>query len=585
MALNVPLVLGRSQSSSTRVPLTLCSAERPALVAPNFLKRPTGHAHTLCFGLVCLAAFRSAKRSPCCKVLKGFRLRAAPSTVASKGSEAVPDEEVPQAESATKDWHGYSQLGTQRAAAGDHDAALEAFEAAQGCLEQLGDTKTLEYAKTLMNIGVLHAEANRNLAALKSYMVAKEIFADLKRLKSKNGARLLANIAIAKFQAFLGTSQEESKAGDPPPAEEVISTFASALEMFKQQGLLRSKEGVRLLIQAGKAKEENGDFAAALEDYKAARATLEEVGAIGSKMGIEVLEKMSDVQFELDDLEGAEANLVMAADKTLAKGLLDSLEGAQLLQKLGDLQTELNGYQEALTSYQSARQILEDRNALKGFAAACLLANMATLEAETTSPVDGLKLFEEAKMLFVEADALHTEEGADLLVNLAAQCLKAGEVDSALQHLKEAKEVFSSQSLLEDSLAGAKFWMNLGSALMQKESQKECMEGIESHSLIWIRSLKAGEASKAVDTYDMAYAAADVAYDTQMEDLAMLLTKRGCLAVAEVGDLEDALKDHEEARSLAEEHGFLESSLGADILVNMGIAKATEGMDQPADYR
>lgn len=47
--------------------------------------------------------------------------------------------------------------------------------------------------------------------------------------------------------------------------------------------------------------------------------------------------------------------------------------------------------------------------------------------------------------------------------------------------------------------------------------------------------------------------------------------------MAEVGDLEDALKDHEEARSLAEEHGFLESSLGADILVNLGIAKASEG--------
>lgn len=46
------------------------------------------------------------------------------------------------------------------------------------------------------------------------------------------------------------------------------------------------------------------------------------------------------------------------------------------------------------------------------------------------------------------------------------------------------------------------------------------------------------------------------------------------LALAEVGDLEEALKDHEQARSLAEENHFLQSSLGADILVNMGIAKA-----------
>lgn len=41
------------------------------------------------------------------------------------------------------------------------------------------------------------------------------------------------------------------------------------------------------------------------------------------------------------------------------------------------------------------------------------------------------------------------------------------------------------------------------------------------------RSLKAGEASKAVDTYDMAYAACAAAADTKMDDLAMLLTKRG----------------------------------------------------------
>ena len=134
-----------------------------------------------------------------------------------------------------------------------------------------------------------------------------------------------------------------------------------------------------------------------------------------------------------------------------------------------------------MTSYRSARQILEDRNELKGFAAACLLANMATLEAD--SAADSLRLFEEAKKLFQEAEALHTEEGADLLVNLAAQCLKTGEVDSALQHLHEAREVFQSQNLLEDSLAGVKFWMNLGSALMQKGIQNESMESVESLSL------------------------------------------------------------------------------------------------------
>ena len=139
--------------------------------------------------------------------------------------------------------------------------------------------------------------------------------------------------------------------------------------------------------------------------------------------------------------------------------------------------------EEALTSYRSARQILEDRNELKGFAAACLLANMATLEADAAGDsCDSLKLFEEAKKLFQEAEALDTEEGADLLVNLAAQCLKTGEVDSALQHLHEAREIFQS-NLLEDSLAGVKFWMNLGSALMQKGIQNESIESVESLSL------------------------------------------------------------------------------------------------------
>lgn len=137
-----------------------------------------------------------------------------------------------------------------------------------------------------------------------------------------------------------------------------------------------------------------------------------------------------------------------------------------------------------MTSYRSARQILEDRNELKGFAAACLLANMATLEADAAGDsCDSLNLFEEAKKLFQEAEALDTEEGADLLVNLAAQCLKTGEVDSALQHLHEARDIFQSQNLLEDSLAGVKFWMNLGSALMQKGIQNESIESVESLSL------------------------------------------------------------------------------------------------------
>ena len=166
-----------------------------------------------------------------------------------------------------------------------------------------------------MNIGVLQSEAGRSAQALDNFQLAQQLFVDLKRLNSKNGAKLLANIAMAKSQ-------------DGSDGAEVVSAFASALRMFKQQGLLRSKEGVRLLIQAGKAKEEMGEFAEALEDYKAARATLEEAGppsrwidgvamcclmnprisqchqfdskcnsnagAIGSKMGIEMLEKMSD---------------------------------------------------------------------------------------------------------------------------------------------------------------------------------------------------------------------------------------------------------------------------------------------------
>ena len=148
---------------------------------------------------------------------------------------------------------------------------------------------------------------------------------------------------------------------------------------------------------------------------------------------------------------------------------------------------EVRALEEALTSYRSARQILEDRNELKGFASACLLANMATLEADAAGDscdsCDSLNLFEEAKKLFQEAEALDTEEGADLLVNLAAQCLKTGEVDSALQHLHEAREIFQSQNLLEDSLAGVKFWMNLGSALMQKGIQNESIESVESLSL------------------------------------------------------------------------------------------------------
>lgn len=40
-------------------------------------------------------------------------------------------------------------------------------------------------------------------------------------------------------------------------------------------------------------------------------------------------------------------------------------------------------------------------------------------------------------------------------------------------------------------------------------------------------SLQAGEASKAVETYDMACQAADAANDIDMEEVALLYTKRG----------------------------------------------------------
>ena len=233
---------------------------------------PVGDAKflTTCFGSLACFTLRSLRRSK-------STLKALATQVASKGSVVAED-------SVAKDgditWQRYSQQGAARAAAGDHDAA---FEAARKCLEEV-DTKSLDYAKILMNIGVIHAETGRYPVALESYELAKELFVGLKRLKSKNGARLLGNIAVAKSKTAMDSN---------PNWEEVVSAFTTALQMFQQQGLMRSKEGVRLLIQAGQAKEETGNFADALEDYKAARATLEEAGAIGSKMGIEVLEKMS----------------------------------------------------------------------------------------------------------------------------------------------------------------------------------------------------------------------------------------------------------------------------------------------------
>lgn len=236
---------------------------------------PVGDAKflTTCFGSLACFTLRSLRRSK-------STLKALATQVASKGSVVAED-------SVAKDgditWQRYSQQGAARAAAGDHDAALQAFEAARKCLEEV-DTKSLDYAKILMNIGVIHAETGRYPVALESYELAKELFVGLKRLKSKNGARLLGNIAVAKSKTAMDSN---------PNWEEVVSAFTTALQMFQQQGLMRSKEGVRLLIQAGQAKEETGNFADALEDYKAARATLEEAGAIGSKMGIEVLEKMS----------------------------------------------------------------------------------------------------------------------------------------------------------------------------------------------------------------------------------------------------------------------------------------------------
>ena len=335
-------------------------------------------------------------------------------------------------------------------AAGGSEEALRAFGEALSGLE----ADSLEFAKIQMSIGVLHSQRGDFQAALEAYESAK-----LQR-RSKNGARLRGNIAMAKFHLASGDW------------EDVVQSFSEAIELFRQQKLIESKEGVRLLLLGGKAKEELGDVEQALLDYKEARAILERAGATGSKVGIEMLERMSDAQFELDDLESAEANLVMAVEKTEAKGTLDSPEGARLLQKLGDLQTELNGVEEALTSYRSARQILEDHGLLHGVSAACLLANMATLEADSLPSSEAIQSFGTAKKLFLEAKALESEEYADLLMNLGVQHLKAGQVDLALKHLEDAKRVFQSKGLL-DSMVGAKLWTNLGSALLQRDSSRD----------------------------------------------------------------------------------------------------------------
>lgn len=163
---------------------------------------------------------------------------------------------------------------------------------------------------------------------------------------------------------------------------------------------------------------------------------------------------------------------------------------------------------------------------------------------------------------------------------------------AALLESEQTKTLIQTQPRLGESDAAAQVFYNLGLCYAEREDFDQALSSLEASvgSLSTQGPLssalaaeicgawadvyfEAGEASKAVETYDMACQAADAANDIDMEEVALLYTKRG-LALAEAGDLEEALKDHEQARSLAEEHSFLQSSLGADILVNMGIAKA-----------
>lgn len=212
---------------------------------------------------------------------------------AEDAAEQVVEAEAPQA----ADWQEHWRNGAKHQAAGEHQAALKDFELvlgrvtvdvflgkrnrgeadpspigekerigwgipsspsprpqlrcpSPGCLRDAGLTNSFEFAKTEMSIGVAQAEEGHFAAALESYESAQEIFGQLQRLRSKNGARLLANIAITKAKVF-----EDRK--------EVVAAFSTALEAFTEQKLLESKEGVRLLIEAGKALEELERFAEA----------------------------------------------------------------------------------------------------------------------------------------------------------------------------------------------------------------------------------------------------------------------------------------------------------------------------------
>ena len=149
-------------------------------------------------------------------------------------------------------------------ALGESEEALRAFQEALRGLEP----ESLDFAKIQMSIGLLHSQRGDFQAALEAYESAKL------RRRSKNGARLQGNIAMAKFH--LGSDWED-----------VVQSFSDAIELFREQKLIDSKEGVRLLLLGGKAKEELGDVEQALIDYKEARGILEKAGAMGSKVGIE----------------------------------------------------------------------------------------------------------------------------------------------------------------------------------------------------------------------------------------------------------------------------------------------------------
>eukprot|EP00913_Durusdinium_trenchii_P004635 g4303.t1 len=418
---------------------------------------------------------------------------------AEDAAEQVVEAEAPQA----ADWQEHWRNGAKHQAAGEHQAALKDFELVLGCLRDAGLTNSFEFAKTEMSIGVAQAEEGHFAAALESYESAQEIFGQLQRLRSKNGARLLANIAITKAKVF-----EDRK--------EVVAAFSTALEAFTEQKLLESKEGVRLLIEAGKALEELERFAEALDHYKTARDTLERARALGSLMGIEVLEKMSDAQFELDDLEGAESNLVMAVAKKERPKTRDALGKAWKV-------LEANAGTETLLAV--------ELNAL--------MAQASIRAGNFEEPCCGLQCgrgFQD------------TEAAAEVFYNLGVCYSEMEDLDQAIESFESAASSLKAQGPLSSSFA-----------------TEVCGALADAY-------FEAEDTSKAVETYELA-CQSEEAYDGDETTLALLLTKRG-LALAELDDLEDALKDHEQARSVAEEGDFLQTGLGADILVNMGIAKA-----------